>query len=98
MPDARRTPAPRSRCCSNQNGSEIGYDGDEQRRPAFTRLVAAGELSDGWAADDGAALVFSGTELEEVVASRPDAAAYRVVRTPDGGVNELALPVRRLGA
>jgi hypothetical protein len=35
-----------------------------------------------WAADDGAALVFSGTELTEAVASRPEAAAYRV--EPDG--------------
>jgi dipeptidase E len=29
------------------------FDGEEQRRPAFRRLVAAGELADGWAADDG---------------------------------------------
>jgi dipeptidase E len=74
------------------------YDGEEQRRPAFTRLVAAGELADGWAADDGAALVFAGTELEEVVASRPDARAYRVERTADGGATERALPARYLGA
>ena len=49
------------------------YDSEDQRRPAFTRLVAAGELADGWAADDGAALVFAGAELEGVVASRPHA-------------------------
>jgi dipeptidase E len=72
------------------------YDGEEQRRPTFTRLVAAGVLGDGWAADDGAALVFAGDELEEVVASRPRAGAYRVERTGDGGVEERALPVRRL--
>jgi dipeptidase E len=30
------------------------YDGEEQRRPVFHQLVAAGELADGWAADDGA--------------------------------------------
>jgi peptidase E len=54
------------------------YDGEEQRRPTFHGLISDGVLHDGWAADDGAALVFSGTELEEVVASRPDAAAYRV--------------------
>jgi dipeptidase E len=58
------------------------YDGEEQRRPVYRQLVAGGELSAGWAADDGAALVFSGTELAEVVSSRPDAAAYRV--EPDG--------------
>ena len=72
------------------------YDGEEQRRPTYRRLVAAGELADGWAADDGAALVFAGHELEEAVASRPDAAAYRVVRTADG-VEERRLPARYLG-
>jgi dipeptidase E len=36
------------------------YDGEEQRRPTFHRLIATGELADGWAADDGAALVFRG--------------------------------------
>jgi dipeptidase E len=74
------------------------YDGEEQRRPTFTRLVAAGELADGWAADDGAALVFAGEELEEVVASRPHAAAYRVERTAGDGVSERALSARYLGA
>jgi dipeptidase E len=72
------------------------YDGEEERRPAFTRLVAAGELADGWAADDGAALVFAGAELEEVVTSRPHARAYRVERSGDG-VIERPLPGRYLG-
>jgi dipeptidase E len=72
------------------------YDGEPQRRPTFQRLVASGELADGWAADDGAALVFCGTELEEVVASRPDAAGYRVERSADG-VRERRLPTRYLG-
>ena len=73
------------------------YDGEEQRRPAFRRLVAAGELADGWAADDGAALVFAGEQLHETVTSRPEAAAYRVERAPTG-VLERPLPVRYLGA
>jgi len=45
---------------------------------------------------DGAALVFAGTELEEVVASRPQAGAYRVDRTTGDGVSERALPARYL--
>jgi dipeptidase E len=73
------------------------YDGEEQRRPTYTRLVAAGELSAGWAADDGAALVFAGRELVETVASRPHAGAWRVERTAGDGVSEQPLPVRRLG-
>ena len=72
------------------------YDGEEQRRPVFRRLVETGELADGWAADDGAALVFAGEELEETVTSRPDTAAYRVERTP-AGVEERRLPARYLG-
>jgi dipeptidase E len=72
------------------------YDGEEQRRPVFRELVASGELSGGWAADDGAALVFAGEELEEVVSSRPHAAAYRVER--DGaGVSERRVAARYLG-
>jgi dipeptidase E len=73
------------------------YDGEEQRQPTFTRLVASGDLPDGWAADDGAGLVFAGTELVDVVTSRPDARAFRVERTPDGSVSEEQLPARHLG-
>jgi dipeptidase E len=53
------------------------YDGEERRRPVFTQLVGDG-FPGGYAADDGAALHFVGTELREVVASRPGARAYRV--------------------
>jgi peptidase E len=73
------------------------YDGEELRRPTYRRLVSDGVLREGWAADDGAALVFAGTDLEEVVASRPDAAAYRVERTADG-VDERRVEARYLGA
>jgi dipeptidase E len=73
------------------------FDGEEQRRPTFRRLVSEGALRDGWAADDGAALVFAGTALAEVVASRPDAAAYRVERTADG-VAERRVATRFLGS
>jgi len=73
------------------------YDGEEQRRPTFRRLVGAGELPDGWAADDGAGLVFAGRELVEVVASRPHALGYRVARTPDGATLEQVLTARHLG-
>jgi haloacetate dehalogenase len=73
------------------------YDGDEQRRPAFRRFVGGGQLAGGYAADDGAALVFSGRELEEVVGSRPGAAAYRVERSGDG-VRERRLAARLLGS
>jgi|SRR5215217_4121854 len=72
------------------------YDGEEQRRPVYRRLVGDGELADGWAAGDGAALVFAGRQLEEVVSSRPEARAFRVERTGEG-VLERPLDVRYLG-
>jgi dipeptidase E len=53
------------------------YDGEEQRRPVYTRLVSEG-LAPGIAADDDVALHYVGTELHEVVSSRAGAAAYRV--------------------
>jgi peptidase E len=66
------------------------YDGEEQRRPAYARLVADGFPS-GIAIDDGVTAVYEGTELAEVVTARPGATAYRVDR--DG---ETALEARLL--
>ena len=53
------------------------YDGEDRRRPVYQVLVANGFPS-GYAADDGVALHFVGTELHEVLSSRPEARAYRV--------------------
>jgi dipeptidase E len=53
------------------------YDGEELRRPVYRRLVDNG-FPAGYAAEDGAALHFAGTELREVVSSREGARAYRV--------------------
>jgi peptidase E len=66
------------------------YDGEERRRPVYTRLIAAG-LPPGVAADDDVALHYVGTELREAVTSREGAAAYRV--EPDG---ETSLETRLL--
>ena len=56
------------------------YDGEPERRPAYQAMIAAGELPAGYAADDGAALHFIGRRLRRIVASRPQARAYRVQR------------------
>src|SRR5438552_12253768 len=53
------------------------YDGEELRRPVYTRLVAEG-FPGGIAADDGVGLHYVDTELAEVVSVREGAAAYRV--------------------
>ncbi len=70
------------------------YDGEPQRRPTYERLVAAG-FPDGYAADDGAALVFTDGALTDVVASRAGAGGYRVERV-DGGFRATPLPARLL--
>ncbi len=55
------------------------YDGEERRRPVYTRLVADG-LAGGLAVDDDVALHYVGTELRKVVTTREGATAYRVGR------------------
>ena len=67
------------------------YDGEERRRPRYRELVDGG-LAEGVAADDGVALHYVGTELQEIVSCRPGATAYRVTR--DG---EERLAARMLG-
>jgi peptidase E len=66
------------------------FDGEERRRPVYTRLVADG-FPPGIAADDGVALRYDGAELTEVVTVREGAGAYRV--EPDGAT---PLPARLL--
>lgn len=71
------------------------YDGEAERRPTFRRAVGEGLLA-GYAADDGAALHYVGTELVGAVSSRPNAKAYRVALR-DGAVVEEEIPTRFLG-
>ena len=76
------------------------YDTEPERRPSYKRFVAEG-LADGYAADDGAALHFRGSDFRgsdfvEAVGSRPTARAYRVRRGPSGAI-ETPLPTRHLG-
>jgi dipeptidase E len=53
------------------------FDGEEHRRPVYERLVT-GDFPAGIACDDGAAAVYRGTELVEIVADRPEARGYGV--------------------
>ena len=54
------------------------YDGEAARRPTYHQLVGTGEITPGFAIDDGAAIHFVGTAVHGVVASRRGATAYRV--------------------
>jgi peptidase E len=76
--------------------NSVHYDSEEQRRPLYHQLVADGTLPGGHATDDGVGLVYRGTDLVEAVSDRPDAAAYRVERGPDGTAVETRVEPRRL--
>lgn len=73
----------------------VHYDSEEQRRPLFQKLIADGTLPAGYATDDGAGVLYRGTEMVEAVTELDDAAAYWVERGPDGAV-ETRLETRRL--
>ena len=73
------------------------YDGEALRRPLYQRLIAEGRLPAGYAADDGAALLFRDGVLDEVVTSRQAARAYRVQPGPNGTAVETELASRYLG-
>jgi dipeptidase E len=57
------------------------YDSEPARRPTYRKLVAAGKIMDGVAADDGVAMHFIDDRLAHVVSSRPRARGYRVTRS-----------------
>jgi dipeptidase E len=73
--------------CSNA----VHYDDKPERRAAFRTAIADG-MPAGYGTGDGAALHFVGTELAEVVGSRPTARAYHV-----DAVTETELATRFLG-
>jgi peptidase E len=75
----------------------VHYDSEEQRRPLLHRLVADGTLPTAYATDDGAGLLYRGTELVEALTEIPGAAAYRVERGADGTAVETRIEPRRLG-
>ncbi|MHB1191678.1 MAG: Type 1 glutamine amidotransferase-like domain-containing protein [Longimicrobiales bacterium] len=54
------------------------YDGEEQRRPTYHRLIASGVLKPGYACDNGAGIYFEDNEVRRVVAAVAGAKAYRV--------------------
>jgi peptidase E len=66
------------------------YDGEEQRRPTYHRLILEGQLLSGFGVDDGAALHFVDEHLKCVVTSRPEARAH-VVEVVSGEIRERPL-------
>ena len=69
----------------------VHYDSEPQRRPLFQRLIADGALPPGYATDDGAGVLYRGTDFVEAVTERDSAAAYFV-----DAAEEVRLDTRRL--
>lgn len=66
-------------CLSLIQGSHCPhYDGEEERRPAYQKLIQENLIGAGYAADDGVALHFVEGKLLSVVSSRPKASGYYV--------------------
>jgi peptidase E len=73
------------------------YDGEPLRRPTFQRLIAAGQIQDGIACEDGAAAHYVDGQLMRVVSSRPNAQGYRLTRGADGKAMEREVKTAYLG-
>lgn len=58
----------------------VHYDSEAQRRPLFQQLIGSGELSAGYATDDGVGILYRGTEFVEAVSEVRGKGAYQVVR------------------
>jgi len=72
----------------------VHYDSEARRRPLVHSLVGDGTLGRTYCTDDGAGLVYRGTDLVEAVAERDGAGAYVVERDASGTVVEQRLDVR----
>jgi peptidase E len=76
----------------------VHYDSEPQRRPLFQQLVADATLSAGYATDDGAGILYRGTEFAEAVTESDGKHGYFVERDPAGQAVETELTTRRLPA
>jgi dipeptidase E len=73
----------------------VHYDAEPERDGAYRSMLLGG-MPQGYAAEDGTALHFSGTRLGRVVSSRPAARAYRM-RAVGGRVERRTLVPDYLG-
>jgi dipeptidase E len=74
----------------------VHLDGESERLPVYAEAIATGALANGFAADDGAGVVYHGTQLGECVGARAGARVVRVEADGNGGVTEVPQPVRLL--
>ncbi|GAB3666169.1 peptidase E [Actinocorallia lasiicapitis] len=74
----------------------VHYDSDPQRRELLHAAVGRNELPAGYAADEGVALHYVGTEFVQAVTYRPDGMAWRVEPDGSGGAKETPIEPRQL--
>jgi peptidase E len=72
------------------------YDGEEQRRPLYHRLIGERVLGAGYATDNGVGLHYRGVEMVGAVSEVAGAGAYFVERLADGTVHETRVEPRVL--
>lgn len=72
------------------------YDGETKRRRDYHKLIESGQLLEGYALDDGAAIHFVGNSIKQVISSRPHANA-RYVHMQRGQIIEKTLSMEFLG-
>jgi peptidase E len=73
------------------HSNSVHHDTEVQRRPLFQRLIRDATLPPGYATDNGAGVLYRGTEFVEAVCEREGAAAYFVDAS-----GETRLATRRL--
>jgi dipeptidase E len=61
--------------------NSVHHDSEPARLPVYRGAIRSGAMPPGWAVDDGAALLFRGIGLVEVVTARPEATAHLVTRS-----------------
>jgi len=64
------------------------YDGEAKRKPAYHQLLSTGQISSGYATEDGVGLHFVGDKLEKIISSRPHAKAFWLERTGETVIEE----------
>ena len=64
------------------------YDAEGERRPAYQRMIQAGEMKPGYACDNDAGIYFIDNKVERVVHTRADAKVYYVSVVGDKVVEE----------
>lgn len=78
LTDARPEKLTPLTCLGFLPGSACPHFNEPQRQSSYHQLVAAGALRDGFACDDGVALLFENNSFVHAVSASPKAKAYRV--------------------